>query len=201
MGKIFCFIGKSSTGKDTIFNIILKDLSNLKTIIPYTTRPIRDGEVNGREYYFVSDEEFEQMKNDNLVVESRSYNTVHGIWTYFTSSLEIDLDNNNYAVINTLEGYNSLKNYFGIDVLVPVYIELEDGLRLERALKREMREPVPKYEEMCRRFLADQNDFSEDKLLESGINKRFINNELAECVLEIEQEINSYLDKEKQLRK
>ena len=54
---------------------------------------------------------------------------------------------------------------------------MEDGNRLERALKRERKQKSPKYEEMCRRFLADQRDFSEEKLLEAGITRRFRNDE------------------------
>lgn len=201
MGKIFCFIGKSSSGKDTIYNIILNDLKEMKTITPYTTRPIRDGETNGVEYYFVSNEEFERMKQNNLVAEARSYNTVYGIWTYFTSAEEIDLENNNYMVINTLEGFDSLKEYFGEDKVIPIYIYVDDITRLERALEREKKQQQPKLEEMCRRFLADQEDFSEEKLKASNINKRYRNWDLSKCTFDIENDINEYLEKEKQLRK
>lgn len=200
MGKIFCFIGKSSSGKDTIYRIVSNDFKNIKEIIPFTTRPIREGETNGKEYYFVSDEEFEKMIYDDLVIEFRRYNTVHGIWTYFTASKNIDLENNNYMIINTLEGYNSLKEYYGDDIVVPIYIEVENGIRLTRALEREKKQEVPKYEEMCRRFLEDQKDFSEDNILASGITKRFINDDLSECILKIEEEISNNLEKEKQYR-
>jgi len=200
MGKIFCFIGKSSSGKDTIFSIVSKDLININKIVPFTTRPIREGETNGKEYYFVNEEEFKKMINNNLVIEFRKYNTIHGIWIYFTASKNIDLENNNYMIINTLEGYNNLKNYYGEDIVIPIYIEVENGVRLTRALEREKMQEFPKYEEMCRRFLKDQEDFSEEKIITSGINKRFVNNDLLECVLEIETEILKYLDKEKQYR-
>ena len=54
MGKIYCIMGKSSTGKDTLFKKILGDESlSLKTIVPYTTRPVRAGEKNGVEYFSV----------------------------------------------------------------------------------------------------------------------------------------------------
>jgi len=200
MGIRLGFIGKSSSGKDTIFNIISKDFNDINKIVPFTTRPVREGETNGKEYYFVTEEEFEQMIYDNIVIEFRRYNTVHGIWTYFTASKNIDLENNNYMIINTLEGYNSLKDYYGEDTIIPIYIEVENGIRLTRALEREKMQETPKYEEMCRRFLKDQEDFSEEKILSSGIKKRFINNDLLECVLEIETEMSKYLDKEKQYR-
>lgn len=200
MGKIFCFMGKSASGKDTIFKAVFSDFIQIKNITLFTTRPIREGETNGKEYHFVTENEFNEMVAEGLIIESRSYNTVHGIWTYFIASSAIDLENNSYMVINTLEGYNSLKQYYGDDVVVPIYIEVEDGLRLSRALKRELEQDNPKYEEMCRRFLADQKDFSEDNLVSSNIRKKFINHDFAECVLEIEEEISKYLEKEKQYR-
>ena len=65
----------------------------------------------------------------------------------------------------------------GAEQVVPLYVETEDGLRLARALKRERAQKNPKYEEMCRRFLADAEDFSEEKLRELGIDRRFVNNQ------------------------
>ena len=68
------------------------------------------------------------------------------------------------------------------DVVVRIYIELDDGVRLSRALGRERKQEEPKYEEMCRRFLADQEDFSEDNLKAAEITNRFSNENLEECV-------------------
>lgn len=197
MGKIFCFMGKSSTGKDTIYKKIHEDLPDIKEIVLYTTRPIRDGEIDGITYNYVNEKTFNQMFNNNEVIEYRKYNTVHGPWIYYTSSNNIDLDNNNYMIINTLAGYNILKEFYG-DSIIPIYIEVEDGIRLERALKREQKETNPKYAELCRRFLADQEDFSNDKLLESEIDKRYINNDLYTCTKEIKIDILNKIDKQKQ---
>ena len=72
-----------------------------------------------------------------------------------------------------------------------VYIQVEDGERLERALAREKTQENPKYEEMCRRFLADQMDFSEENILKAGIGRRFRNHNLDECVKEIGNYIKS----------
>lgn len=85
MGKIFCLMGKSSCGKDTIYKKILSDASlPLKTLIPYTTRPARDEETNGVEYYFLTDEEQKQLALQGKIIELRAYHTVHGVWKYFT---------------------------------------------------------------------------------------------------------------------
>ena len=198
MGKIFVFMGKSSSGKDTIFKIVSDDLKDIMTTTLYTTRPAREGEINGVDYYFVSNETHKQMLEENLVIESRSYNTAHGVWTYFTAANNIDLKHNSYMIINTLEGYESFKKYYGEDKIVPIYIEVEDGIRLGRALLREKKQTPPKYKELCRRFLADQEDFSEEKLTQSKITERFNNDDLLECVLAIENKITETLEKEKQ---
>lgn len=192
MGKIFYIIGKSSTGKDTIYKQIQNDKKlNLKSIVMYTTRPIREGETNGIEYFYVKDSEYENFVKEEKVIEVRSYNTVYGIWNYFTvNDNQIDLEHNNYIMIGTVESFIKTKKYYGVEYIIPIYIEVEDGIRLERALKRERLQRFPKYEEMCRRFLADQKDFSEEKILEAGISKRFQNNNLEDCVAEVSNYIN-----------
>lgn len=180
MGKIFCIMGKSSSGKDTIYKRVLEtpELS-LKHIIPYTTRPARSGEKNGVEYYFSDEQQLEQLLAEHKVIELRAYHTVYGIWKYFTvDDGQIRLDRQNYLMITTLEAYEKLLAYFGRDAVVPLYIEVEDGIRLERALRREQREAEPHYAEMCRRFLADEQDFSEEKLHHAGIGRRFRNDDL-----------------------
>ncbi|MBQ7933868.1 MAG: guanylate kinase [Lachnospiraceae bacterium] len=192
MGKIVCLMGKSSTGKDTIFKEILREQRFLlKTIVPYTTRPIRRGERDGVEYFFVNEEKYQQLLGQGKVIEGRSYDTFHGLWRYFTvDDGQLDLARNNYILIGTLEAYKGLKSYFGQDKLVPVMIELDDGIRLQRALNRERKQTVPKYEEMCRRFLADSEDFSEEKIKLAGVERRFENRELRSCL----QEIYAYLE-------
>lgn len=186
MNHIFYLIGKSSSGKDTIFRRLLERLE-LKPIILYTTRPMRENEHEGREYYFVSSDAFSRMRAEGLVLEYRTYNTIQGEWTYFTAVGSVDLSRESCLGIGTLESYAALKKHFG-ELLVPLYIEVEDGLRLSRALERERQETAPKYAELCRRFLADAEDFSEEKLLAARITRRFSNNgEPEECLEEIIQ--------------
>ena len=84
-----------------------------------------------------------------------------------------------------------MRNYYGESNVIPVYIEVEDGERLARALKRERGQEIPRYEEMCRRFIADQSDFSEENILNAGIEKRFQNINLDDCVKEIANYIKS----------
>ena len=76
-------------------------------------------------------------------------------------------------------------NYYGSDVVVPIYIFVETGERLARAVERERKQAEPKYAELCRRFLADEEDFREEEILKAGINKRFENIQLEDCINEI----------------
>lgn len=190
MGKIYCVMGKSSSGKDTVYKKLKEQYKEFRLIVPYTTRPIREGEKDGVEYYFVDPEQFRAMKEDGKVIESRSYNTKCGIWTYFTADDgQIDLSAADYLLIGTLVSYQALREYFGEEAIVPVYLEVEDGLRLARALERERRQEKPKYAEMCRRFLADEEDFSEENLIKSGIRERFGNEDFTECLNKIQRYI------------
>lgn len=185
--KIFYLMGKSSSGKDTIFKLLMSDTNlNLEKLVPHTTRPMRFGEQHGVDYYFYTDEEFEKLKSEGKIIESRSYETKNGIWTYFTPITE--LEDKSYATIGTLESYENMKKVYG-DSLIPIYIELDDGIRLQRALTRELTQSKPKYAEMCRRFLSDTEDFSEDKLAANNITKRFQNKDLEVCVTEIKDYI------------
>lgn len=188
MGKIVYIMGKSSSGKDTIFQKLKEALPEFKTIVLYTTRPIRAGEQDGVEYHFVKEETLKAFEEKGQIIELRAYNTVHGVWKYFTADDgQINLEKENYLVIGTLESYEQMKKYFGEDALLPIYVQVEDGARLGRALERERRQQVPKYEELCRRFLADSQDFSEENIARAGIETRFENVELESCVSEILQ--------------
>ncbi len=192
MNRIFYIMGKSSSGKDTIYNRIRSE-EKLLPIVLYTTRPMRENEENGREYHFVDRACFEKMKSEGKVIEERIYNTIHGEWIYFTSKESIDIEKGNCIGIGTLESYIKIKEHFG-EAVVPIYIEVEDGLRLARAVERERLQTNPKYAELCRRFLADSSDFSEEKLKEAGIIRRFSNEgEIEECIDEIKMEMRTWI--------
>ena len=178
MGNIYCIMGKSSSGKDTIFKLLLDRTDiDLKTIVSYTTRPIRSHEKPGEEYNFVSIEEKDRLLAEGKVIEIREYNTVHGPWFYFTvDDGSLDLEHYDYLIIGTVESFVKIRDYYGEDKVLPIYIEVDDGIRLTRALEREKMQENPKYEEMCRRFLADQQDFSEENIKNARITNIFNNN-------------------------
>lgn len=183
-------MGKSSTGKDTIYKSLLEDESlELRRIVPYTTRPIRDGERDGFEYFFTDETGFRRLKEQGKIVEDRAYQTYHGLWRYFTVNDGQIKPGHDYLLIGTLETYIRLQDYFGKDRLLPIMVELDDGARLQRALDREKSQEFPRYEEMCRRFLADTKDFADERILQAGITRRFRNNDLEECLQEIREYI------------
>lgn len=191
MGKIFYIMGKSSSGKDTIYERLLEDEKlRLQPVVLYTTRPIRQGEMEGKEYHFVTRTQMEAWKKQGRIIEERDYDTVHGIWSYFTlDDGQIQLEKSSYLGIGTLESYQKMRDYYGDRVMCPIYIEVEDGERLKRAVKREEKQENPGYEELCRRFLADARDFSEANIRAAGIAKRFQNRVLEDCL----EEIRAYL--------
>lgn len=194
MGKIICLMGKSSSGKDTIFRKLLEEGTlGLKTIVPYTTRPIRTGETHGIDYYYTDEAGYQHLVEADRIIEERSYLTMYGLWRYFTVADDtLELETNSYCMIGTLEAYVNIKKYFGPEKVLPVYIEIDDGVRLQRALNRERSQKEPKYEEMCRRFLADCQDFSEEKIREAGITVRFQNESLDICLGNIVQYIHDH---------
>jgi len=188
MGKLFCLMGKSSSGKDSIYRELRENEElGLKKVTSYTTRPIREGEEEGEQYHFVSTEKAIEMEKNGQIMEQRIYQTVHGPWRYFTADDgQINLEDSDYIMIGTLEAYVQIKKYYPEGKVVPIYIEVEDGERLQRALDREKLEENPRYAEMCRRFLADAEDFSEEKIAEAGIERRFVNNDFNSTVKNVE---------------
>ncbi len=180
-------MGKSSSGKDTIYRELLNnDKILLHKIVMYTTRPKREGEVNGIQYHFVDEEMLSQLEQENRIIEVREYHTYHGIWKYFTvADKQINLESKHYLIIGTLESFIKTKEYYGADSVIPIFIDLDDGTRLQRALDRERAQENPKYEEMCRRFLADTNDFDDNNMKEAGITHTFQNDDLKSCLQNI----------------
>lgn len=192
MGRIYYLLGKSATGKDTLYKEILKRRPKLRTVTMYTTRPIREGETDGVEYFFTGREELERQLASEKVIESRTYQTIAGPWTYYTvDDGQFDVaDDESCLMIGTLESYEKMCAYFEAGKMVPVYIEVPDGIRLLRAVKREENQKKPNYREVCRRYLADEKDFSEENLERLGITKRYQNTDMEICLEEILRDLD-----------
>ncbi|MCQ2417663.1 MAG: guanylate kinase [Oscillospiraceae bacterium] len=184
-------MGKSAVGKDTIYQSISCALQ-IKPYVPYTTRPMREHEENGREYYFVTQEQMREMEEKGNIVEMRKYNTVFGDWYYFSTNLHLDLQKEDQLGIGTLESYMKIRRFFGKDAVIPIYIEVPNDIRLMRSIQREKEQDHPNFSEVCRRYLADEADFAEEKLKEAEINKCFQNLNLDDCIHEITAYIRQF---------
>ncbi len=192
LGKIYYIMGKSASGKDTIYKELLKAYPELKEIILYTTRPIRDGEMDGREYFFTDDKSLDEYKKNGRLIEKRTYKTMYGPWSYATvDDGQVDIKKHSYIGIGTLESYLKIRDYYGGDRVLPIYITIDDRTRLLRAIEREAKEEKPKYIELCRRYIADEDDFSEDKLTAAGIKSSYQNIDLDKCIEAIRKDIDA----------
>ncbi len=195
MKKLFVFMGKSAVGKDTLFAKTMSRHPELRTVVTYTTRPIREGEKNGDEYYFTDEENMNKMQSEGRVIEVRCYNTVKGPWYYFTAENdEMRDDDNLYAMITTLEGYNKIREYYGDDIVVPIYITVPDVIRMERSINREKKEENPCVAEVCRRYLADEEDFSQENLKNARITESIDNLDMDKALEQIDKVLAKNLE-------
>lgn len=186
MGRLFCIMGKSGAGKDAVFHALSTDPAlGLRAVVLYTTRPPRAGERDGVDYFFVNGAALDRFEAEGRLLERRRYHTVHGLWQYATvDDGQFGMPENRLLVV-TPEAFVRLRARFGAQNTVPLYLEVEDGERLARALGRERAQPCPDYAELCRRYLADLNDFSEEKLADAGIARRFANDDFETCVAQV----------------
>ena len=195
MGKLFYLIGPSASGKDSLAReLLIQFAGKLRPVLMSTTRPIRSGEVEGEEYHFITPRQFHALEQAGKVIESRTYQTVHGPWTYATvDDGNLDLSASSYLAVGTLESYRKTLEYFGKDIVIPLYIDLDKGLRLHRALERERAQAAPKYAEMCRRFLADEEDFSPEKIADCHFPRMYRNDDFQTCLAELTHTIQEEL--------
>ena len=139
-------MGRSCSGKDTVFKELKKRFPNLQSVLMHTTRPIRTGEVQGVDYRFDTMDEFRthcrKMISLNFVHIRPNMET--GIITQLRDS--IDLKKGSYLGVGTPSSYDSLMDYFK-ESLIPIYLKVEEYDLLSRALEREHRQKEPKYTE------------------------------------------------------
>lgn len=162
--KLFCLIAKSSVGKDTLFQEILRTNKNIKPAISHCTRPMRSSEIEGREYYFVTNDIFNEMLVNEEFIEQRCYQVADGsTWKYGLSYKSINTEDN-YICIVDWKGYCDLKRALGEEVTRGIYIVADIKERLNRSLSRESLKEEKQYLEIFRRFLDDDIKFSIDEI-------------------------------------
>lgn len=146
-------LGKTNSGKNLISDILIKKYG-CRRIITYTTRPMRDVEIQGETYHFISEEEFQNKINDGFFAEWKSYNSAFGIWYYGTSLPDMqNIDSDNSIIILTPDGYKDIKSKLGY-YPKSVYIYVNNDTMRQRASSR-----GDKKEEIERRIQHDNIDF------------------------------------------
>lgn len=150
MKYIIALFGKSGSGKDTILKYFKNKYPEINSIIHCTTRPKRDYEEEGRDYFFLSHSDFTKKVLNGSMIEAYSFNN----WFYGTGNESIKEDALNIGVFN-IESLKCLMQQ-NINIL-PIYIEASDKTRLLRNLNREEN---PDCKEICRRFESDNKDFN-----------------------------------------
>ena len=151
MIKIVALFGAAGSGKDTLQNLV-SECIDVNPLVSATTRPPRDGEIEGEAYHFLSEEKF-------LSSGMLEYTTFRG-WYYGTPYSSIDKNKINIGVFN-ISGIKQLMQYDKLIQILPIYIKCEDKVRLMRQLNRER---YPDCEEICRRFMTDKKDFSPENI-------------------------------------
>ena len=158
MYKIICLIGKSGSGKSTIEQKLCSDLE-INQVVSHTTRPPRKKGLDGLDYQFVSDDYFEENKEE--FIEQRLYKTKGKggsvqIWRYGVH--EKDVKEGTNLVILDPQGLEEFKKYFGKENIFTFYIHCSDTTRLIRML---FRGDGSNKLEVMRRFAADEEDFKD----------------------------------------
>lgn len=188
MYKIVALVGQAGSGKDTIMRKVLERTPNLHEIVSCTTRPMREGEVEGVNYFFMTPEVFGDKVVHNEMLEASCFND----WFYGTAYESLRSDCVNIGVFNP-EGIESLLAHEDVEVDV-FYIIASDKERLLRQLNREQN---PDVHEIIRRFKADWLDFD---VLDFEYEELY-NNTLADLEFAVDHIHNLYKDKINQLKR
>lgn len=152
--KIIALIGKAGSGKDTLLHeIMAKYPDTFHEIVSCTSRPPREGEKEGVNYYFLTDKEFIDRVNDGDMLEHTNFNN----WFYGTSFSSLSIKKINIGVFNPAGVTSIQENYPNIDLQV-YYLRAPAKERLLRQLNREEN---PKVDEIIRRYSADEKDFAD----------------------------------------
>ena len=198
--KIFALLGYSSVGKDTILKQVLKDMNDVKPIISTTTRPMRKGETEGVEYYFIDDTEFFRRGTD--FVEQRIYHTKikeNGVekdatWRYGIERMELEKDDYLIVIVDSV-GYKELKNYVGNNKIVPIFISAPQEELKARALARGDLEA-----EVDRRLKDDYERFMDFRVRTVYHEVKNGEGRLEEAIKEVENIITKHINEVKEIK-
>lgn len=176
---IFVLVGQSNTGKDSLMNVLLSDTSmNLERFLYCTTRPKRESEVDGREYWFKTESQYYEDIKSGGVVESRSYALRDKTVMYYT--LDYIDQSKDYIVTGTINQCISYIDYYGVDIVKPIRVLVSDYDRLLRGISRE-RSNHEDYYEVCRRFMDEFEEYTEQNFSRINFLATVENNNFEKC--------------------
>jgi guanylate kinase len=138
-GKVIVIVAPSGAGKTTIAKRLLKDFSEIKFSISATTRPPRDYEADGQDYFFLSEEEFDRKVEENEFLEWEYYNGNK----YGTLRSEVDkmMESGYFPLLDIeVKGAKNIKKLYGSDA-ISIFIQPPSIDELERRLSRRGTEP------------------------------------------------------------
>ena len=192
---IFCLLGKSAVGKDTMVDLVYKLNRRVEKLVPITTRPPRSFEKDGVQYHFITKDFFQKKLKAGAIMEHREYSVINkkgasDKWIYGHEYPTSDIS----IMSGPLSMYTYIKSFGDFEV-VPIYITIPDEERLFRMVRRELRNTNPNVRETCRRFVADNKDFPED-IINSICPKEniFVNENRSTTSESINQFINNYIN-------
>ena len=155
---VIVLIGRMAAGKDTVINAINKEL-NIPILISHTTRPMRPGETNNKEYHFVDDNYFLGEFRLSNFIEYRAYEVADGsIWYYGLHKSEVGRNPTSLVIMDPA-GYESLMNYFGKENVIGILLEADRETVFNRAILRK----GDTIDEIKRRIEDDDRRFSKFK--------------------------------------
>lgn len=157
--QIICLVGKSCSGKDSIMKQLVAEEGFLPCV-SHTTRPMRDCELEGIEYYFINNSTFKDKMINEDFVEVREYNTVYGVWRYGIDRHRLNelLNKGNVIMILDVDGLTKFYNSEYGRRIISFYIDVDLKTRIQRSLDRETL-TIQNLEECVRRAKADEKDF------------------------------------------
>ena len=180
---LLILIGKSGSGKDAVMRELTAK-HGFRRMVSTTTRPMRVGEQEGREYHYISKEQFLEGIARGEYLEYRSYDTLYnGIadtWFYGSPKMQLNPAENSIAILD-VQGAQDFISYYGKENCCVVEISVPNALREQRARERGSFSES----EWQRRAADDDIKFAPERT-ENIINARIVNtNELDRTVEEV----------------
>lgn len=161
--KIIALIGEAGTGKDSLMHGVLSTAPDkFHEIISCTTRPPREGEAEGKSYFFLSNEEFAAKVSAGKMLEHTEFNN----WHYGTMVESLSVEKLNIGVFNPSGIYTLLKRPDIELIICRLYVSDK-----ERLLRQLNREGSPNVDEIIRRYSTDKEDFKKFYAYDIGETK------------------------------